>query len=108
MLSVNTAQVMTNIKIKNGFLVIHAWFKADRDLIHSSSSPVVFVKLLRDIIKTTSPASRKIQPRCNAFLIKVFLPFTTWLFRSHIATLMKHLPPVTTNEKFIQYYCWAE
>jgi hypothetical protein len=67
--------------------------------------PVVFVNLLRDIIKTISLANREIQPLCNAFLLKVFLPLPIWVSRSKIATLMKNLAPVTTNEKFVQYYC---
>jgi len=68
--------------------------------------PVVFVNLLRDCIKTTSPASRQIEALCNAFLINVFLPLNTWVFLSNIATIVKDRPPVTTNEKFVQYYCW--
>jgi hypothetical protein len=89
---------------KQGSLGNQAWLEAVRNLIPSSSSPVAFVKLLRDSIKTTSPASRKTKHRCNAFLIKVFLPLSNWLSRSNTAKL----PPITTNEKFVQYYCSAK
>ena len=41
-----------------------------------------------------------IQPLCNAFLIRVFLPLPIWVSPSNIAIVMKNLPPVTTNEKF--------
>jgi hypothetical protein len=34
------------------------------------------------------------------------LPWTTWVSLSNIATTMENLTPVTTNEKFVQYYCW--
>jgi hypothetical protein len=82
-------------------------FAPPPSLSTSSSSPVVFLQRLRDGIKTTSPASRPIPPLCNAFLAKAFSPLPTWVCLSNTATLMKNLPPVTTNEKFVQYYCWT-
>jgi hypothetical protein len=57
---------------------------------------------MRDIIKTISLANREIQPLYNAFLLKVFLPLPSWVSPANIATVMKNLPPVTTNEKFVQ------
>jgi hypothetical protein len=73
----------------------------------STLNPIVFVNLLRDCIKTTSSASRTNQPLCNAFLIRVLLPLTTWVSLSNTATILKRTPLVTTNEKFVQHYCYA-
>jgi hypothetical protein len=107
MLFASTEIMMASGIFKQGFLAHQAWLGPGRNLIFGSTSPVVFAKLLPESIKTTSPVNRKAKPRCNTFLIKVLVALTAWHFCSNIATLMKNLPPVTTNEKFVQYYCWA-
>ena len=73
----------------------------------ASAGPVVFINPLRDGIKPASPPTRDLQPVRNTFRINVFLPLTTWISRSSITTVTKNLPPVTTSEKFVRYYCWV-
>ncbi len=98
----NTEKMMASGKIRASWLVTHAWLNAARPLLHASSLPVVFVNLLSNRIKTTSPANGKDQPRRNAFSLKMFTPLSAWLFPANTATLIKDVSPVTTNEKFVQ------
>jgi len=94
--------MMATVNIRASFLVPQAWFNSARNLLHASSLPVVFVNLLRNRIKTTSAPGGKNKPRCKAFLIRSFMPLPAWSFPANIATLVKHVSPVTTNEKFVQ------
>ena len=97
----NTEKMMASGKIRASWLVTHAWLNAVPNLLHTSSLPVVFVNLLSNRIKTTSPASGKNQPRCKAFWLRMFAPLAACCFPANTTTLMKELSPVTTNEKFV-------
>ena len=98
----NTENMMTTVNIRASFLAHHAWLHAARKLLQTSNLPVVFVNVLSHRIKTTSPASGKNLPRCNAFSLRMFAPLSAWPFPANTATLVKNVSPVTTNEKFVQ------
>ena len=75
------------------------------EAVITARAAVVFAHLPQHCIKPTSPDRRGRQPAPIPLFLSGFLSLTTGMALSHSTPMQKKRSAVTTNEKFVQYYC---